>query len=68
MARITNQHLADMIESLDGRVGRIEDKLMNGQRGSMSPTVILLIKWVVFPLIVILGAVFGVVPNLPMVV
>ncbi|KKL23312.1 hypothetical protein LCGC14_2426640 [marine sediment metagenome] len=75
---VSNQQLATMIKAVDDKVddlttrmGRVEDHMMNGQsnpgqRSSISPMVSLLVKWVIAPLIVILGAAFGVAPNLPL--
>ncbi len=74
---VTNKQLATMMDDLktqiggiDTRVLRIEGLIMNGrsngQKSLVSPIVTLLVKWVIAPLILILGAAFGVAPNLPL--
>lgn len=68
MAGVTNAQLMAAIESLDKRVLAVEGILMTSKlnRNSscsapaiVNPTVVLLIKFIVFPLIVIVGTLVG---------
>ena len=67
MARVTNEQLSTQMKSIDNRVTNIETILMsrpsNGR--SLSLATVFLVKWVVFPLIVVIGTVVGVSINLP---
>lgn len=62
--RVTNEQLKTALESIDKRVLSIEGILMSRRNpnGNMivNPTVSLMIRFVVFPLIVVIGAVVGV--------
>lgn len=64
--RVTNEQLKTAIESIDTRVTNIETILMGRPNGkNLSPTTVFLVKWVVFPLIVIIGSVVGVTVAIP---
>ena len=70
---VTNAQLMAAIESLDKRVLAVESILMSSKlnRGTnecspVSPLTMLLIRWVVFPLIVIVGGAIGVTQVLPL--
>lgn len=61
--RVTNEQLKTAIESIDTRVTNIESILMarpNSNGKSLNPATVFLVKWVVFPMIVIIGSVVGV--------
>ena len=66
--RVTNEQLKTALESIDTRVTNIEHILMsrpNSNGRTLNPATILLVKYVIFPLIVVVGAVVGVTINLP---
>ena len=66
--RVTNEQLKSAMDSIDKRVTNIESILMskpNGNSKVLSQTTTFLVKWVIFPLIVVIGAVIGVSINLP---
>ena len=68
--RVTNEQLKTAIESLDTRLQNVEKVLMtkpNGNGRSLNPTLVFLIRWVIFPLIVVIGAIVGVSVNLPVI-
>lgn len=66
MARVTNEQLSSQIKSIDTRVTSIEGILMSRPNGKgLSQATVFLVKWVVFPLIVVIGSVVGVSINLP---
>ena len=66
MARVTNEQLSTQMKSIDNRVTNIETILMSRPNGrSLSQATVFLVKWVVFPLLVIVGTVVGVSINLP---
>ena len=59
--RVTNEQIMNQVKSIDTRLTNVESILMGGKRnGYISPTITLLIKYVVFPLIVIVGGIVGV--------
>ncbi|GAI44185.1 unnamed protein product [marine sediment metagenome] len=66
MARVTNAQLMAAIESLDKRILAVEGILMtsklnrNGNSSTpVNPTVALIIRFIVFPLVVIVGTLVG---------
>lgn len=67
--KVTNVQLLQAIESLDKRLTNVENILMGnpGRNNSrtLSPAITFLIRWVVFPLIVVLGGLAGVKVLLP---
>ncbi len=73
---VTNDQLATHLKALDIQMGSLDQRMSaierilmnkgtNGKNGYVSPLAILLIKWVVFPLIMIIGGVVGVTNILP---
>ncbi len=68
MPRVTNEQLSTQMKSIDTRVTNIEGILMSKPNGrGLSSATIFLVKWVIFPLIVVIGAIVGVTINLPVV-
>ena len=75
MARVTNEQLLTEIKGLstrvsgvEERVGSIENILMSNpgrNNKGLNPTIVFLVRWVVFPLIVIIGSVVGVTVAIP---
>lgn len=66
--RVTNEQLKLSIESVDKRVLNIESILMarpNSNGKALNTTTVFLVKWVVFPMIVIVGSVVGVSIAIP---
>lgn len=66
--RVTNVQLLSAINSIDTRLTNVEKILMGnpGRNGKgLSPATVFLVKWVVFPLIVIIGSVVGVTVAIP---
>ena len=69
MARVTNEQLKTAMDSIDTRLTNVESILMGrrtSDKNGLSPATVFLVKWVVFPLIVVVGSVVGVSINLPL--
>lgn len=66
---VTNKQLLSAIDSIDTRLTNVETILMGnpgrGNSKSLSPATVFIVKWVVFPLIVIIGSVVGVTIAIP---
>ena len=66
MARVTNEQLKTAIDSIDTRLTNVESILMGKPNGkNLSPATVFIVRWVVFPLIVIIGSVVGVTVAVP---
>lgn len=48
------------IKTINHELGEIVGELKNPKNGKVNPTVNLIVKYIVFPLLVILGALYGV--------